>query len=692
MKRWGVLIGTPHLYFKDIESITRRVIIFVKNHDFMADKLFSMSVVSGRRVKPNVEFDTVERSKLKGNRRGLAILYQVQDYWNNMETFRKERERTRRYVYGDQLGDYIQVQGRLGCTTKMRESDYIRSQGSEPLQNNHMWSVMRSMLGVFRSQNKEPFCSARDRDEQELSETMSTVLQCVMQKNRMNEVKPRSFEEFLISGFVVHRMSYEWRNENNDCWIDYVNPNYFFIDDGVRDFRGWDVNCIGEIHDITFEELCSQFAKSSDDARYLKEIYKSARTREQISYSMRQFGNFDLKRLDFLFAEDTNKCRVIEVWRKEQKPRFRCHDLNTGEYFKVDEADYQELVVSVNEQRIAQGTSAGMAEDDIPLIEAEAFLDSYWYYYFITPLGYILDEGETPYAHKSHPYVFKAYPFIDGVIKSFMGGFIDQQRYVNRLITLFDWLIRATAKGVLMIPTDCIPEGVSMKRFASEWRKFNGVVFYKPGKSGRIPQQVANNSTNIGINEILSLQLKFFENVSGVTGAIQGKQAQSGTSGTLYAQQTNNAAVSLSDVFESFNNFIIDGAYKTVKNIQQYYDSKLIINIAGRRGAQVEYDPEKMQDVEYDLSIEDSASSPVYRQLANDFLMEIWRSGQISLEQLLENGNFPFADSLLQSIKSQQEQIANGQQPQGLPPQLQQQIQQGTNMQAVQQGAQALYG
>lgn len=82
----------------------------------------------------------------------------------------------------------------------------------------------------------------------------------------------------------------------------------------------------------------------------------------------------------------------------------------------------------------------------------------------------------------------------------------------------------------------------------------------------------------------------------------------------------------------------------------------------------------------------------VYRQLANDFLMEIWRSGQISLEQLLENGNFPFADSLLQSIKSQQEQIANGQQPQGLPPQLQQQIQQGTNMQAVQQGAQALYG
>lgn len=658
----------------------------------MADKLFSMSVVGNKHNKPNIEFDTVERSKLKGNRRGLAILYQVQDYWNNMETFRKDRDRTRRYVYGDQLGDYIDVEGNLGCRKRMRESDYIRMQGNEPLQNNHMWSVMRSMLGVFRAQNKEPFCSARDRDEQELSETMSTVLQCVMQKNRMDEVNVRSFEEFLISGFVVQRMSYEWRNDSADCWIDYVNPNYFFIDDGVRDFRGWDVNCVGEIHDVTFEELCSQFAKTSDDARYLREIYKNTNTREQITYSMRKFGQFEMKNLDFLFAQDTNKCRVIEVWRKEQKPRFRCHDFNTGEYFKIDEEDYQDLVESVNRQRLEQGLSVGMAEDDIPLIEAEPFLDNYWYYYFITPLGYILDEGETPYAHKSHPYVFKPYPFIDGVIKSFLGGFIDQQRYVNRLITLFDWLIRATAKGVLMIPTDSLPEGMSMKTFAKEWRKFNGVVFYKPGKSGRVPQQVVNNSTNIGINELLSLQLKFFESVSGVTGAMQGKQAPSGVSGTLYAQQTQNASVSLSDIFESFNNFVIDGAYKTVKNIQQFYDTKRIINIAGKKGANVEYDPSKMQDIEYDLSIEDSASSPVYRQLANDFMMEIWRSGQISLEQLLENGDFPFADSLLQSIKSQQEQIQKGVQPDGVSPQLQQQVQQGANMQAVQQASQALYG
>lgn len=138
-------------------------------------------------------------------------------------------------------------------------------------------------------------------------------------------------------------------------------------------------------------------------------------------------------------------------------------------------------------------------------------MDDYWYYYYLSPLGDILAEGETPYEHKSHPYVFKAYPFIDGEIHSFVGDVIDQQRYTNRLITLYDWIMRASAKGVLMIPEDCIPQGMSPEEFSEAWAKFNGVVIYKPNKSGQVPQQVASNSTNIGINELLQLQLKFLK-------------------------------------------------------------------------------------------------------------------------------------------------------------------------------------
>jgi len=50
---------------------------------------------------------------------------------------------------------------------------------------------------------------------------------------------------------------------------------------------------------------------------------------------------------------------------------------------------------------------------------------------------------------------------------------------------------------------------------------------------------------------------------------------------------------------------------------------------------------------------------------------------------LLENGDFPFADNLLQSIKSQQEQMSKGQPVQGLSPDLLQQVRQGADMDAV---------
>ena len=69
--------------------------------------------------------------------------------------------------------------------------------------------------------------------------------------------------------------------------------------------------------------------------------------------------------------------------------------------------------------------------------------------------------------------------------------------------------------------------------------------------------------------------------------------------------------------------------------------------------------------------------------LANDFLMQLYQQQAISIEQLLEFGTFPFGEDLLQSIKSQKEQMEQGQVPDGISPQLMQQAQQGANMNAV---------
>lgn len=634
---------------------------------------------------PKSEMDSVAHSKGLGRNRAYDVLWQAQQYWQAMETFRQDRERNKNYTYGRQWDDLICVDGKM-----MREEDYIKSQGNVALKNNLIRRMVQAVLGVYRSQAKEPTCTARDRDEQKYGETMSTVLQCNMQLNRMTEINARCMEEFLISGFVVQRKWYGWRNDKLDCWTDYVQPNNFFIDNNMRDFRGWDVSCLGEVHDISFEELCERFAHNPADYKRLADIYKDARDKNVLGAAFESFGHPLQGYYDFLVPRDITRCRVIEVWRKESKPRYRCHDVNNGDVFKIELEDYEEFVGSVNRERKREAQELGMDESDVPLIQCEWFMDSYWYYYLLTPFGDILEEGETPYEHKSHPYVFKAYPFIDGEIHSFVSNVIDQQRYTNRLITMYDWIMRASAKGVLLFPEDCLPKGMTIEDIADEWARFNGVIMIKAKAGAALPQQVANNCTQIGITELLNMQLKFFEDISGVNGALQGKPGYSGMSASLYNQQAQNATTSLLDLLDTSSSFIRDGATKDVKNIQQYYDTPRVFNIAGKNSAIVEYDPRKIRDVEFDLSIVESTSTPAYRAIVNDMLMELWKAQAISVEQLLEHGDFPFADGLLQSIKSQREQLEQGQMPEGLSPELAQQAQQGANMQAAQQAQRML--
>lgn len=610
--------------------------------------------------------DSVERHAACGPRvRALNVLMEAQQYWNNMDRFRRDRERARRYTYGDQWRDRVCVDGE-----EMTEEEHIRRQGSVPLKNNLIRRLVRSVLGVFVSNAVQPLCVARDREEQFLGETMTNLLQYIGQLNDRRTIDTRAFEDFLIGGLVVFKKWYGWRDERLDCWTDYVNPNNVFIDSNMRDFRGWDCSCIGEIHDISFAQLAEQFAKNDEDYRRISDIYRDARDRAYLMHAWSEFGYAWRERYnDFLVPMDTSLCRVIEVWRRETKARYRCHDINSGEVYKIEVEDVDEMVTRENSRRLQEAVTAGVPPEEVPLIKAEWFVDSYWYYYFLSPLGDVLDEGETPYRHRSHPYVFRAYPYIDGEIHSFVSDLIDQQRYTNRLITLYDWIMRSSAKGVLLFPEEAMPDDMSIEDIAEEWSRFNGVIMIRARSGAQMPQQISSKAVNIGITELLQMQLQFFEDISGVHGPLQGKPGFSGMSAALYSQQTQNSTTTLADILESFSTFICDGARKDVANVQQFYDGQRVVNISGRSA--IIYDPQQMSDVDYDVSITESTQSQPYRAMANEFLLEIWRSGQISLKMLLENGTFPFADNLLQSLASEQEQMqaAQAQQPQPQPQQ-----------------------
>ena len=191
-----------------------------------------------------------------------------------------------------------------------------------------------------------------------------------------------------------------------------------------------------------------------------------------------------------------------------------------------------------------------------------------WRYYFLDESGNTLRSGDSPFPGGGNPYVMKAYPFIDGEIHSFVADCIDQQRYINRLITLNDWIIRSSAKGVLLFPESALPDDLELEEIADQWARYNGVIRYKAKTGVPVPQQVATNATNVGISELLEVQLKMMEDVSGINAALQGQLTSGAVSGTLYEQQTRHAMTGLTDILEGFRVFMVESARKDLDLLQ----------------------------------------------------------------------------------------------------------------------------
>ncbi len=419
--------------------------------------------------------------------------------WNRMDTFRSERARCKRYVYGDQWDDIIYDGSRM-----VTEGEYIRQLGQIPLKNNILRRILRNVTGLYRSHYKVPLLSSKDSGltGRKLREANNARRRWFIE-NHMEEFAPRLLEEFLISGLVAVKV------DGRDI-LPVTPDNFFFHSDGY-DPRGRDVDLIGEVHHVSFGTLLERFCESSDDYRRIAEAY---------SAPMRSDGN----------------CRILEVWQKETRIFGLLHD-DTASTLNVVPIDAYE------------SSSASL----LPSGKVKTVIKTEWCCRWYTPDGTMLRE-EDPM--EKHPYVFKVYPFIDGEIHSYISDLIDQQRYVNRLITLYDFIMKSSAKGVLLFPDECLPSGMDLQDVADEWSRFNGVIPIRARPGVPLPTQVSGNAANIGITDLLKIEMQMLEDISGVSPTLQGKLQTNSTSGTLFAQQNEAALTSLLDILRSFTDFL----------------------------------------------------------------------------------------------------------------------------------------
>lgn len=614
----------------------------------------------------------------------LTLLWRCARDWDAMDYLRKEHSRNLRYKNGDQWSDTVPDPDHPHRT--IREDALISRSGKVPLKHNYIQQYIRNIHGQLLSSPTQTVVYARSRDDQPLGEMLTNALQACHQLNGIRKIDINVVEELCLTGIACAKVRYGyWSTKNRtDGKIDLVNINRLFFNADIEDPRLTDIRRIGELHDYTFDDLVRNFATCREDVQALREIYGICHDHTKLENLYENHAS-RLQNLNFLYTNDLGKYRVIEVWERLGRWVLYIHDYADGTEEIYTELTMQE-VEAINASRIEQGMAAGIAPDTVKLIYAREQYEYYWRVKYLTPNGYCIKETESPYAHEEHPYVLAAMPVIDGRFKAVLSDVIDIQRYINRLLTLLDFIIGASAKGLLMVPQECIPDDMDIQDFAREYVKTNGVILIKKGAYDKLPKQISMNGTNIGAWEMFAQEMNIMQQISGLNGAVQGQVPRANTPSSLYAQQAQNSMMNFVVLFENYNMFCEERDEKLLKVLMQYYTTRRYIGTNGKTAGEMAkfYEPEMAQKIEdFNLTAAKSNDTPVFRQMTDDLLMKLLESGRIPLEIFLNNCSLPGADKLLAEVKSFNEQAAAGQiDPEALT-QLQQAAQQNADPNAM---------
>ena len=598
--------------------------------------------------------------------------------WNALDEARRKLRRSLMYSYGDQWGDLVTDPDTLA---QMTEGELIKKNGKVPLKNNMIAPILSNIEGQLRQNLMRPVCVARDQSEGRVGEMMSIAIEYVHDINELEEVDADSMRMLLNGGMTAQRVEYGLNSskDKRDVWVYSVNPSRLFFNTNLEDVRMWDLTCVGELFDLPLDDVLAHFGNTPQQKERIRNIYHTVDT--QI-YGTRAMQGDEVHSLSFYSPSHSNLCRVILGWKLETRDAYLWNDTKRGTwgYLPYDNESRKKLDAE-NARRRDEASKKGVTDDDILLIEYEFATERFWYYRYMSPYGDILQEGRSPYWHGEHNYVLHLYPLIQGKLGNFVEQFIDQQRAINRTATLIDFIRGTSSKGVLVVDDDAF-ESMTREEVIDEYVRYNGVLFVKlkPGQSiDGVVRQYNSGAAVAGDFELLNLQLRLINEISGVNSAMQGQSPRSGTPASLYAQQVQNSSLNLKGLFDGFRTFRRRRDSKVMKTLQQYYTEARYIDLAGAQYSEEAkwYDPQKVQDSELDITISEGYNTPAYQMIANDFLMELFRANALDVKTMLENSSYPFATKILEAIKRNEEAAAQGKSLQGIPPELMAQLQAG---------------
>ena len=628
-----------------------------------------------------------ERQRLNRTqgRRDEILLQRAEECWNNLAPMRATRHRNLRYVFGDQWADF--VLDRNGHPVSERQRIAERT-GGVVLQNNHLVKIVNTLGGVYSKSATQPTVFARVPEADEKSEMMTNALQANWEINQMPELMSAGFTELICGGLEVMREDWDIHEGDEDAFTYLVNSDYVFFDLKGLDPRHWDVDLIGEIKDYTLGELATLLAESETDYDQLRAIYANDINQGAATDGFPVGTTFprvsgaptDIPSGPSWRQSDSRLCRTYHVWTHEHKLRYRCVDRMdfVNPVYRIELSDLPRIKAE-NEARLAAAAEQGMNPAEVPLIEYSKVMDQYWHFTMLSPEGYVLQEYDSPFEHHSHPYSLRAHNLVNGQFVPFISCIIDQQRYINRLITLQDLIMNSAAKGVWKVPKDCLGD-MSEEEFAEHATEIGGIIFYTPNKMGKEPEQVFSNASLVGTSELLALQLQSINEITSVSESLQGKTPKANTAASRYAMEVQNSTTSIATLLTKQTALERSVARKKMEVIHQFYNEPRPLVVPHPNGyvEYAEYQPRAVRDIKYYVNVRETEEAAVSRLAVNDIVSEMWAAGQLTPKQRLTLSYIPGAQAIIKALEQ------NGTADQTLDPQALAQGQQATSNNAAQ--------
>lgn len=413
---------------------------------------------------------------------------------------RINRKRLKNFTYGRQWDDPVS----FSSSGRMTEGEAMWQQGRSPVTNNLIRQMVKTVVGRFRSLHQDT-----------------------------KECEARALEEFLISGMAAVRV--RSKGEPPGPEMANISPDRIFYSPFLESDAS-DCRLLGMLHDFSPAELLRRFA-AGRDPEVVWDIFARREPVEPYAFTPPPRWEYGQEAPDGLF-------RVAEVWRRSPVTLLRVFDpasgcLVEGECTRGARGRLREF----DRRRVAAGQ---------PPLKHHIRVDDGWEHTWLGPGGEVLLRERLP--ESVGPALrLRFYPMIDGEVHSLVEDVISQQKLVNRLVTMLDEMLSSSAKGVVLYPTDQIPEGMTWSDLRRMWGTPGSILPFKRTSKSVMPREVQGAPATAGATQLLDTQLSLFQEVSGMPAPLRsGGRSVSAEALEVDSQRASLAMLDLLSAFEDF--------------------------------------------------------------------------------------------------------------------------------------------